>query len=442
MYQINNLFNISLSKINSVGIIIFPITLISGPFVPDLLCSYFAIYFLFYLINTRNFFLLKNKYFYYLSLIYIYINLNSIFSFDPILSFKTSLPYIRVILFIFFIKHLLKKEIEIPKFLYILFFVAIFLMTIDSIMQFFTSTNIFGEKVLIGSRISSFFGDELIMGSYVARLLPLMIGISYLILGDNFIKLNRILIFLSFILIILSAERVAFIYFCCFCFFYFLLNKKEFLNFFIFVAIFLSLNFFYNSQFVDRIFKHTIFQLNQSNNILSYRHVLHLKTAYDMFKDEKISGHGLKSFRHICSKEKYKSQIAEKVERDKIKIINKFKNDKEKMSIMLLPINIYSDGCNTHPHNIYLEFLAEIGVIGFLLYFFMFIYFCVEFFKSALNILLFKSTNKINYSKYFILISICLPMLPMIPSGSYFNNWMLMITNFPIAFYLYVVSKK
>ena len=31
------------------------------------------------------------------------------------------------------------------------------------------------------------------------------------------------------------------------------------------------------------------------------------------------------------------------------------------------------DGCNTHPHHIYLQFLSEIGIIGFL-YFLVFSY--------------------------------------------------------------------
>ena len=442
MYYMNIFFNNNLLKINSIGIILFPITLISGPFLPDLLCTYFSIYFLFYIVKTKNFYLLDNKFFYYLSTIYIYVNLNSLFSFDPFISFKTSLTYIRVILFIFFIDFILKKNIEIPKFLYLLFFITISLMTIDSMFQFIFNINILGNIVEPGSRISSFFGDELIMGSYVSRFLPFMIGISYLVSSKNLIKFNKILIILSFILIILSAERVAFIYFCIFCFFYFLVNKKEFLNFFIMAAIFISLNIFYNSVFFDRIFKHTIFQLNQANSFLSYRHILHLKTAFDMFEDKKIIGHGLKSFRSVCLNQKYTSKIIEKTQKDKEIILKKFEGNKEKIDTMLRPINTYDNGCNTHPHNIYFEFLAELGIIGFILYFSMFVYFCIRFYKSALNLLILKIKKNIYYSEFFILIGICLSMMPMIPSGSYFNNWMLMISYFPIAFYLNIIRSK
>ena len=97
-----------------------------------------------------------------------------------------------------------------------------------------------------------------------------------------------------------------------------------------------------------------------------------------MFEDKKIFGHGLKSFRNLCSEERYTSKIIEKAEKDKEKIFKDFKDDEEKISIMLDPIKAYKNGCNTHPHNIYFEFLAEIGIIGFFLYFAMFIYFCIQ----------------------------------------------------------------
>ena len=51
----------------------------------------------------------------------------------------------------------------------------------------------------------------------------------------------------------------------------------------------------YNPNFTLRIIDSTIKQINQTESITSYRHSLHYKTAFDMFLDKKILGHGLKA---------------------------------------------------------------------------------------------------------------------------------------------------
>ena len=90
--------------------------------------------------------------------------------------------------------------------------------------------------------------------------------------------------------------------------------------------------------------------LNTNNNIKSHfvdipikyfkdnHHKAHFLTSIEIFKDNKIVGSGLNTFREICSNEKY-SEINTK----------------------------YVDSrCATHPHNIYLEILSEFGILGFL----------------------------------------------------------------------------
>ena len=64
-----------------------------------------------------------------------------------------------------------------------------------------------------GIRLSSFFGDELILGSYLSRILPILIGTFFLTNYSNKnlnIYLFTILVFLTFILIYLTGERAAF----------------------------------------------------------------------------------------------------------------------------------------------------------------------------------------------------------------------------------------
>ena len=53
---------------------------------------------------------------------------------------------------------------------------------IDGYFQFFTGVNLLGFKIN-GMRVSSLFGDELIMGSYLSRLFPLLFSLFILVIS-------------------------------------------------------------------------------------------------------------------------------------------------------------------------------------------------------------------------------------------------------------------
>ena len=65
----------------------------------------------------------------------------------------------------------------LKRLFYVLVLVLIFL-SIDGTYQLIYKKNIFGLK-LINDRVSSFFGDELIMGSFVSRIFPIFVGLFY-----------------------------------------------------------------------------------------------------------------------------------------------------------------------------------------------------------------------------------------------------------------------
>ena len=65
-------------------------------------------------------------------------------------------------------------------------------------------------------------------------------------------------------------------------------------------------------------------------------HKAHYLTSYEIFKDNKIFGSGIKTFRYLCGDKKYEN------------IKTKYANHR----------------CATHPHNIYLEILSETGIFG------------------------------------------------------------------------------
>ena len=108
------------------------------------------------------------------------------------------------------------------KYLYYFFCSISFCLMIvvfDGFIQFFYSKNIFGyPSSLMGDtyRLSGFFKEELIIGSFISRMLPFYLGLymycKYLnIIGnkDNYVSL---FLLISCLLVLLSGERVALFY--------------------------------------------------------------------------------------------------------------------------------------------------------------------------------------------------------------------------------------
>ena len=134
-------------------------------------------------------------------------------------------------------------------------------------------------------------------------------------------------------------------------------------------------------------------------------------TAYEIFKQNILTGTGHKTFRIECNNKK----IIEKV-------------------------NSKSKGCTTHPHNSYIQLLAETGFSGFLMIFTLFV---ILSFKSAKHIYLalFKKIELYNFSKICLMGSMLITLWPIITSGSFFNNYINIFYYFPIGIFLYLNKK-
>ena len=141
---------------------------------------------------------------------------------------------------------MLKNIQNLKKIIFYSFLISYLILFFDSLIQIKTGQNILGYKIT-NYRVSSLFGDKLIMGSYVIKTLPILIAISYMqdIKKNSFFRI--LLICIAGILIFFSAERVAFFYYIMIIAVYiFLLNNKKQI---IFTACLLSLVFFFFSLF-------------------------------------------------------------------------------------------------------------------------------------------------------------------------------------------------
>jgi O-antigen ligase len=478
-FRLQNLF---FDKIIIIPFLLLPFFLISGPFLPDFFISLSAILFLLYCFKNKDFKYFNNYFFLFFFIIYIYMNINSFFSFSPLISFQTSIPYIRIIIFSLCFAFILSKK-NFLKLFFFSFYLSFIFLFIDSLIQLTTGFNIIGTPAQ--DRISSFFEEELIVGSFISRTLPFLLGIIF-ILDIKYKKyISLILLLISGSLVFISGERLAFAYYVITVFFFliFFFDTKYKFYFFSLIIILFTLITSNNSGFFNRLFFHTLGQLKEGKTMFStsYRHELHYLTALKMFQDKKILGQGLRSFRYLCADSRF--TVQDKINLDYAKtspiegvyniekmfdvidIVNKIKIIKEYYHITISSKNSqvsfdindsyikfykypgehikkgevifsaygYANGCNTHPHNIYLQILSEIGLIGFILFFSFFLF----LFVLLKNIYLrFKKKEKLLTDKpnFFFILGLILTLFPLFPSGSFYNNWLLVIFSTNLGF--------
>ena len=390
--------------------------LIWGPFFPDLIVSISTLFFLYYSLKNNNFYYFKNKPFIIFLLFCIISLLISLESESISLSIKSSLSYFRIGVFSCFLWYLIDRDKSILTYFYYTLILCFSVLVIDGYIQYFTGINLSGFKIL-GIRVSSFFGDELIMGSYLSRLFPLLFALFLVKKKQKYeIYFIGLLFILVDVLIFMSGERAAFFFLNLSTAFIIILIKEyqkfRLITFIIAIGciVILSLN---SSKLSERMFKGPAEQMGfiESSNepvIFSIQHDSHIRTAYKMFKDQPIFGHGPKMFRIICKDEKYAT-------------------------------GLYP--CNTHPHNFYIQLLAETGIIGFLFLLSALGYVIYMSLKHLKSIIFTKKRLLTDY-QVCLLAGILITVWPFSPNGNLFHNWLMIIYSLPVGFYLQSIYSK
>ena len=411
----NNLKYSNSQLINLLVVSIIPF-LIWGPFFPDLIVSVSALLFLCHLFINNNFYYFKKKPFIIFLLFCIISTLISLESEDISLSIKNSLFYFRIGVFSCFIWYLIDQDKSILTYFYYALVLCFSALVIDGYIQYFTGTNLVGFKIS-SIRVSSFFGDELIMGSYLSRLFPLFFALFLIKKKQKYeIYFIGALFILVDVLIFMSGERSAFFFLNLSTVFIIILIKEyqkfRLATFFIAIICVIILSF-NSSKLNTRMFKDPavnmgLIESTKEPVIFSTAHDSYIRTAYNMFKDQPIFGHGPKMFRKICKNEKYATGVKP---------------------------------CNTHPHNFYIQLLAETGIIGFLFLFsalLYVLYLALRQFKS----IIFRQKRPLTDYQVCLLAGILITVWPLSPNGSFFNNWLMVVYSLPVGFYLQSVYSK
>ena len=371
-------------------LIFFPIFLILGNFFINFFFIAFTFLAILNLKASQNFF--KSYVFYLLIFFLIYLTINLFFS----INFNNSFPrLIKFILIIFFIKELQNliqnKNLPFEKILSY-WTLVFFIVSFDIIFELLIGFNIFGFYTLMPGRIASFFGDELVVGGFYH-----FISLLVLAFFTNQKFSNSIILVLAISIILISfaiGERANFI--------------KLSLSVFLFLIFILKTSFF-KKVGISSIILVLLGVIALTNDNIKYRYYdqikviyssdgltkyfkesqygAHQNAAYKIFKNNLFFGVGLKNFREESKREIYKN--------------DEFKKTDARQA--------------THPHQIHLELLSEIGLLGYLAFFVLILY---SIYYSMKNYLI----NK-NIYQFASILFIISNLIPLIPSGSIFSTF-------------------
>jgi O-antigen ligase len=383
--------------------------LILGPFFPDLIMSLSSMFFLVYVLRNKMFFYFNNKPLIIFFVFCIYCILVSIFfANDFLLSLESSLFYFRIGIFACVIWYLIEKDKKILNYFYYTLIICFSALIIDGYIQFFTGINLIGLPKS-GVRISSFFGNELILGSYLSRLSPLLFALFLLKekKQTEMYFMSTLFVLLSG-LIYISGERAAFFFYILSLIFIIILVKQfvKIITLSFCSLIIIGILSFSFSEVKDRMIVNPVSSIKKS--IFTPEHDSLIRTAYNMFLDKPIFGHGPKMFRVMCKDEKYATGVAP---------------------------------CTTHPHNFYIQLLAETGIIGFSFLFSAFAYVLYCAYRQFKSIVLRQKRYLTDY-QVCLLAGILITVWPLTTNGNFFNNWLAIVYSLPVGFYLHSIYGK
>jgi O-antigen ligase len=400
--------------------LLIPIALVFSIAVSELFLNIIVIFFIIYSLKYKIFYYYKNRFFICFIFFCTYLILVSLIKNNgvPI----SVLFFFRFGLFALSTWFLLDNNKNLIKMILISIFITYSIVIADAIFQYFFGVNLLGAEYNISEqpRLSGFFEDELILGSYLSRLSPLIflqLGIFMSDIRNNFSpKILIICVFLFFFstVIFASGERLSFIYFFMSSMFFLFFLKSIKRSFFVLVT-FVFAFLFISIGSESRLIKTTVIQIQDSFinsdtekfklkdfNKLPIIHLHHWKTSVLMAKENIFFGVGPRMFRVECKNPKY----------------------------------AVPNGCATHPHSIYFQLLGETGIIGFILIFFFFFYILIKIVINYQKNISFKLENKKTLA-YFSLCCLFLHFFPFLPNGNFFNNWLNTITFIPMGIFLY-----
>ena len=407
-FKINNFFIVKLFFYSFPIILLFP----SGYITVHVTLLTIASLILIYKKNIKIKLFIIDYLIFLLFFLSIISTLKNIATLDNVIFIKSLLD-LRFAIFFLIIKSLLSNKIVNLKLLSIITLLSSVLLSFDIFLQHLIGHDIFGFKPFEG-RYNGFFEHEAIAGSYIQKHFCLSLLSVFLI---DFKKITKIFI-ITFIInilglgILLSLDRMPFIIFIFIIVILFFLMRNYRIIFFsnviiislLFASFFknyevissryqyfnrdININKILDKPYINKFIKspeNIIEEKSKNNNLFhgDYSKLYH--AAYLVFLKNYIIGSGVKSFIYECIK---------------------------------LPYDKNSISCNNHPHNLYLEILVNLGLLGMSI-FIIFLYLTINKIVKSLFEKNINSTQRITlilFLTFFIA-----ELLPLRSYGSVFQ---------------------
>ena len=407
------------SKIlNSYFLILFsfiPASIIIGPAISLFNILLIDISFIFLILFKKDFKFLSNKTVKLIILLCLYLVFNSVIAKDFSMSAYRNLGFIRFGIFFLAFNYFFYNKDFVNRVL-IIWVLTLSFLSLDTYLESISGTNLLGYGKAYGARIVSFFKDEPIVGGYISGFYLIIIGFLFY-LNDKILNKYKyiILIFTIFFItaIILTGERSNSIKAILGFFLFYFLNdnfkfKEKILSVLLLVLVFIFLlntSNFLKLRYGGQFFK-PIISIFQSNNEISIEREANknlyiglYQSGFEVFKKYKIFGVGNKNYRvETCSNEKNPKYY-----------------------------------CNTHPHQLYFEFLAEHGIVGTVILIFI----LFSLILSKIKIIL----SSKNYLQLGCLTFLLTSFIPLLPSGAFFADYNLTIFWINLSI-MYAVGNK
>lgn len=258
---------------------------------------------------------------------------SSAFSINSTKGFKEIVNIIKgPLVLVFAIQEYVKSKVQISRIQIALLFMLV-LQGVDGIYQYFTGIDFIRGSHLMSGRVTGSFSHPTKLGNLIALGLLLAIVFAEGIKKVGLRVTVYILLFFPTATLIFTQTRTAWISFAASFAVIFVFSKRRFLYVVIMVIIlfsFLLLPSSYHERFKS------IGQFHQENP-----RILIWSSAFEMFKDSPVIGVGPSVFGDI--QQKY------------TEVLRQEKGDKNFQVEKVI-----------HPHNIYIQSLAEFGAVGFI----------------------------------------------------------------------------
>ena len=430
---------------------IIPISIIAGPAVSSINIIIISLSFLINVFYLKDWKWLKNKNIRLFLILYFYLIFNSFISLNFNVGVTRNFGFIIYIIFFSAFNYYFFKYQKFNR-IFFVWFVVITIFVLDVYLEVITGKSItgnFSNSAKIPGRVYSLFIDEQKAGGFIFCFYLMLTG--YLLNRYQFksIKAKYIIIIFSIIFllaILLTGERSSTI--------------KAFIAFSIFFT--LSQSFSIKEKTISLTFAILIFGIIYSNfNYIKYRYgqmifdKLHtISEVVEYVKNTNFDASNVKDPSSFTEEEyKIKNEEVERFYRSvgsnyfqlyisSVKVFLKYpffgvgnknyrvvtckKYADSKADTVYYQFYKFSNSkipelfnssyvCNTHPHQIYFEFLAEHGIFGTLILLFVFFKIIYLAFKQI-------NSNR-NNLQLGAFVYVVLVFVPLLPSGAFFSNY-------------------